>query len=67
VIALYYYARVAKAMWFEDAADDVVRSTNIPVAVRAAIGLCVIATLVTGILPGLVGHVTDTVGFLALP
>jgi NADH-quinone oxidoreductase subunit N len=67
VIALYYYARVAKAMWFEDPAEDVVRSTNIPVAVRAAIGLCAIATLVTGVLPGLVGHVTDTVGLLALP
>lgn len=64
VIALYYYARVARAMWFEAPNAGAIRSTNIPVSLRTAIAICAMATIVTGILPGLVGHVTEHVGFL---
>ncbi len=67
VIALYYYARVAKAMWFEPAAEGALRSSNVPFSLRSAIALCVIVTVLTGALPGLVGHVTETVGLLAAP
>jgi NADH-quinone oxidoreductase subunit N len=64
VIALYYYARVAKAMWFEPAPEGAVRSTSIPVSLRAALAICVVATVVTGVLPGLVGEVSETVGLV---
>jgi hypothetical protein len=45
-----------------------VRLTNIPASLRAALAICVVATVVTGVLPGLVGEVSDTVGLVvALP
>ncbi len=65
VLALYYYARVARAMWFEESPDGDVSPVQVPVSLRAAIGMCAVATVVVGVLPGLVGHVSETVGLLA--
>jgi NADH-quinone oxidoreductase subunit N len=58
-IAAYYYLRVAKAMWFEDAPDGDVTPVKVPPSLTAAVGLALVATLVFGILPGLLSNVTS--------
>ena len=58
-IAAYYYLRVARAMWFEDAPDGDVTPVKVPPSLTAAVGLALVATLVFGILPGLLSNVTS--------
>ena len=52
-------------MWFEPAPDGDVSTVRVPVSLSAAIGLCAVVTVVIGVLPGTVGHVSETVGLLA--
>jgi NADH-quinone oxidoreductase subunit N len=58
-IAAYYYLRVAKAMWFDEAPDGDVTPVKVPPSLTAAVGLALVATLVFGILPGLLSNVTS--------
>jgi NADH-quinone oxidoreductase subunit N len=64
-VAAYYYLKVARAMWFDDAPDGDVTPVKVPPSLTAAVGLALVATLVFGILPGLLSNVT-TFGPLAL-
>lgn len=60
VVALFYYARVARVMVFEDPAADADTSRlRVPVSLASAIGLALAATVVFGIVPGLLTHFTD--------
>lgn len=60
VIALYYYARVASAMWVEVAPDDADTSPiRTPASITAALAITGAATLLFGILPQAVGRFTD--------
>jgi NADH-quinone oxidoreductase subunit N len=59
VIALYYYARVARVMVFEDAPDGDTTPIKVPVSLLAAISLSLVAVVVFGIVPGVVTHFTD--------
>jgi NADH-quinone oxidoreductase subunit N len=59
VIALYYYASIARRMWADDAPDGDLTPIRVPVSLSSAMALTVGITLLFGILPGLVGHVTD--------
>jgi NADH-quinone oxidoreductase subunit N len=56
VIALVYYANVAKEMWFNPVPDG--DETPVPMtgSLSVAIGLTVLATIVFGIVPGVIGH-----------
>jgi NADH-quinone oxidoreductase subunit N len=63
VIAFGYYGKVASRMWFEEAPDSV--QIRVPFALRSAVALALIATLVFGVLPQSVTHFTD-VSLLAL-
>ena len=58
-IAAYYYLRVARAMWFEDAPDGDVTPVKVPASLTAAVAIALVATLVFGILPGLLSNVTS--------
>jgi NADH-quinone oxidoreductase subunit N len=61
VIALFYYARVAKTMWMDPAPDGDVSPIRVPVSLRAAVTLTAVITLVIGVYPGVVTHFTDSV------
>jgi NADH-quinone oxidoreductase subunit N len=56
VVALFYYAGVARQMWFEPAPEGVGRTIKVPVALTGALVLATVGTLVLGIFPGLVTH-----------
>jgi NADH-quinone oxidoreductase subunit N len=68
VIALFYYASVARQMLMEDPAPD--RDTTrlrIPASLGAALGLCAVATLAFGFAPGLIAELGDLALFAAGP
>ncbi len=58
-IAAYYYLKVARAMWFDDAPDGDLTPAEVPPSLTAAVALALVATLVFGILPGLLTNVTS--------
>jgi len=59
VIALYYYANIARQMWFEPVPDGDRTPIPIPGAISVALAVTVIGTVVLGVLPGTVGHFGD--------
>ena len=59
VIALYYYANVARQMFFEPNPDGDTTPVKVPSALAIALGVTAIATIVFGFLPGTVGHFGD--------
>ena len=65
VIALFYYANVARLMWFQDAPEGETTSIRVPFSLSAALGIAVIGTLVFGIFPGLVTHFGDAANLAA--
>ncbi len=55
VIATAYYIVVMREMWMKPAPDDDHTPIRVPGAIKAAIGICGVATLLFGVLPGLIG------------
>lgn len=53
-IGAFYYMAVARAMWFDEAPDGDVSPIKVPVNLIAAIAICLVLTVVTGVLPDLV-------------
>ncbi|MDH4168643.1 MAG: NADH-quinone oxidoreductase subunit N [Acidimicrobiia bacterium] len=66
VIALYYYASVARKMWADEAPDGNLAPVHVPPSLVAALAITVAVTLVFGFFPGTVGDFTD-VSLLASP
>ncbi len=64
VIALYYYANIARRMWAEEAPNGDLTPIRVPASLSAALVLTVVVTLVFGFLPGAVSQFTD-VGLIA--
>ncbi len=64
VIALYYYASVARRIWADEVPDGDLTPIRIPTSLGAALALTVVATLVFGFVPGAVSQFTD-VGLIA--
>ena len=65
VIAFFYYAAVARKMIFDEPETDDLRPIVVPLALRAAIGLTALTTIVVGVYPQLfarVGELTTTFG-----
>ncbi len=63
VIALFYYLRVVRYMFFEPAPDGDVTPIRVPVSLTVALVLTVGVTLIWGVFPAAVTHFTDTVTF----
>ncbi len=59
VIALFYYANVARQMWFLPAPDGDERTIPVPVSLAAAMVICVILTILAGVYPAAVTQFTD--------
>jgi len=54
VIAFFYYARVAREIWFHPVADGTdAAPIRTPVALNAAVGLCAAVVVVIGVYPQL--------------
>ncbi len=51
VIALFYYAAVARRMWFHEPATEDARSVRVPPALNVAISLCAATVVVIGVYP----------------
>jgi NADH-quinone oxidoreductase subunit N len=60
VIALFYYARVAKTMWMDPVPDGDITPIRVPPAIRSLVTLTALATLAIGIYPGLVTRFSDS-------
>lgn len=56
VIALYYYARLARAMWMDDVPDGDTTPIKVPVSIKAALVLTTTVTVVSGIFPAVITH-----------
>jgi NADH-quinone oxidoreductase subunit N len=65
VIALFYYANVARQMWFQDAPEGETTPIKVPFSLTAALALSVLGTLAFGIFPGLVTHFGDVANLAA--
>jgi len=63
VISLYYYANIARVMFMETPPDGDRTPVRIPVALTAAVGIAVLATVVVGFVPGLVGDLSKHATF----
>lgn len=59
VIALFYYAGVARQMWFHDSNDE--STISVRPAVRFALGLCAAVTLLIGVDPQPFGKVGEMI------
>ncbi|MYG93799.1 MAG: NADH-quinone oxidoreductase subunit N [Acidimicrobiia bacterium] len=61
VIALFYYAKIARMMWFEDTPEQAdTTALRVPPSLVAALGLTGAATLLFGIYPAAITHFTDS-------
>ncbi len=65
VIALFYYASLAREMFFRPVADDDRTPISIPTSLATSIGLCAIGTLVMGVAPNLIARFSDLASFLS--
>lgn len=59
VIALYYYANVAKEMWFQPVPDGDVTPIRVPPALTVALVLTAAATVAFGVFPQMIARFTD--------
>jgi NADH-quinone oxidoreductase subunit N len=56
VIALFYYASVAREAWMRPVPDEDRTRIRVPSSLGAAIGLCALATVAIGIVPQVVAR-----------
>lgn len=59
VIALYYYANIAREMFMNPAPDGDTAPIRVPFALVAAVGLTAVVTVVLGVVPGAVLHFSE--------
>jgi NADH-quinone oxidoreductase subunit N len=63
VIALFYYASVAREAWMAPVPDEDRTPVRVTPSLGAAMALCVVATVAIGVLPGIVGRFGDLATF----
>jgi NADH-quinone oxidoreductase subunit N len=64
VIALFYYASVAKEMWMNPVPDGDRTRIRVPTSLSAALGITVAVVLVIGVYPQLFAHLGDLATFV---
>jgi NADH-quinone oxidoreductase subunit N len=65
VIALYYYANVARVMWMEPVPDGDTTPVKVPQALAAALAITAVITVLTGVLPQVVLRFGDLSSLVA--
>jgi NADH-quinone oxidoreductase subunit N len=63
VVALFYYANVAKEAWMSPVPDDDRTPVRVPAALGAALALTAVGTVAIGVLPQIVGRFGDLATF----
>jgi NADH-quinone oxidoreductase subunit N len=63
VIALFYYASVAREAWMAPVPDDDRTPVRVPPSLGLALGLCVLGTVAVGVLPQLAARFGDLATF----
>lgn len=63
VIALYYYANIARTMFMDEPPDGDRTRIAVPVPLVAAVGIAAVATIVVGFAPGIVGSLAEHATF----
>ena len=63
MIALFYYARVAQAMWMQPVPTATARQSAFRPPLVGALAICVVAVVVVGVYPQLVAHFGDMATF----
>jgi NADH-quinone oxidoreductase subunit N len=63
VIALFYYARIAQAMWMSPPRDGDRTPIRVPPSLAGALTICIAITVAVGFYPQLVGRVSDMATF----
>lgn len=66
VIALFYYARVARTMWAEPVPDGDRTPVRVPLSIGAALAITAVFTVAIGVMPQLVTRFTGAETFLSL-
>ena len=66
VIAAFYYMRVVRVMAFEPNDDVDMSPVSVPASLSVAIGITVVITLATGIVPVIVSHFASTTSLVGL-
>ena len=60
VIAFFYYANVAREMWFHEVPEGIDSSPlHVPIALNAAIGICAVVVFVVGVYPQLFARIGE--------
>ena len=59
VVAFFYYATVARKMWFHDPIDDTVRESRTPLGLNVAIGICTALVIVGGVYPQIFARIGE--------
>lgn len=59
VIALFYYANIAREMFMNPAPDGDTTPIRVPFSLAAAVGMCVIVTMALGVYPRAVTQITE--------
>jgi NADH-quinone oxidoreductase subunit N len=67
VIALFYYASVAREMFMNPVPDGDTTRVQVPAALTASLALCAVATLAFGAFPNLVARLGDAALFGVVP
>jgi NADH-quinone oxidoreductase subunit N len=65
VVALFYYANIAREMFMNPVPDGDATPVRVPQALVAALGITATVTLLIGVLPGVVLHFGDLSNFVA--
>jgi NADH-quinone oxidoreductase subunit N len=66
VIALFYYASIARRMWADDVPDGDTTPIRVPTSLAGALVITAGVTILFGVLPQAVGHFTEGSSLLAL-
>ena len=64
VIALFYYAAIAKEMWMNPVPDGDKTPIVVPSSLTAALGVCAIVVVVIGVYPQLFARLADLASFV---
>jgi NADH-quinone oxidoreductase subunit N len=59
VIALFYYAGIAREMWMSPVPDGDTTPIRIPAPLAAALGICAVAIVAMGVNPGMISRLGD--------
>ncbi|MGD9797150.1 MAG: NADH-quinone oxidoreductase subunit N [Acidimicrobiia bacterium] len=64
VVALYYYASIAREMWMRPVPDGDRTPIVVPASLAAAVALCAVGTVAIGVAPNLVARFGDLASFV---